>query len=431
MKIRQCFTALVLATAIVSVSQVALLADSRPSGRRNAVTDWNDVAITVLSIDPGLVVDSRAYAIMHAAIHDAVNGIERRYQPYTADLTSPDASLDAAVAAAARDVLVVCSPSQQATIEAAYTEALAAIADGPAKDAGVALGQQSAQANLDRRADDGFSTVAEPLYAPTGAPGDYDFTPPFDAPPFGPLAALPGWGRLTPFGIDVDDHRVPGPDRLGSMRYAQDFNLLKSIGSQDSQTRTADQTLLARFWFEFSPIGWNRIANTAVSQQGFDAWESARVLALVNFAIADGYIAGFAEKYRFRFWRPYTAIRRGGEDGNRFTDADPDWQPLFFDATYFIPPVPDYPSTHTVLGAAAAEVLSRLVGLRVPFTTTSTSLPGVTRQFDSFKEAAIENGLSRVYGGIHFLHAVKDGYRQGQGIGRAVSRLLPAVKDKE
>jgi membrane-associated phospholipid phosphatase len=365
---------------------------------------------------------------MHAAIHDAVNGIERRYQPYTADLSSPGASVDAAVAAAAHEVLAVLSPSQQQTIEAEYTAALAAIPDGPAKEAGVALGRQSARANLDRRANDGLGAVGEPVYVPTGAPGDYDFTPPFDAPPNGPIALLPGWGRVTPFGISLEEHRVPGPDRLDSVQYARDFNLLKSIGQLDSPTRTPEQTDIAHFWFEFSPIGWNRIANIAVRQKGLDAWQSARVLALVNFALADGYIAGFAEKYRFRFWRPYTAIRRGGEDGNRFTDSDPAWLPLFSDATFFIPPVPDYPSTHTVLGAAAAEVLSRLVGSRVPFSTTSTTQPGVTRHFKSFKAAAIENGLSRVYGGIHFLHAVEDGYDQGKGIGRAVSRLLPAVE---
>jgi membrane-associated phospholipid phosphatase len=104
--------------------------------------------------------------------------------------------------------------------------------------------------------------------------------------------------------------------------------------------------------------------------------------------------------------------------------------PLFFDATYFIPPVPDYPSTHTVLGAAAAEVLDRLLGDHLRFDMTSTTLPGVTRRFKSFTEAAVENGLSRVYGGIHFLHAVKDGYAQGQGIGRSISRLLPPAHGK-
>ncbi len=431
MQIRQRFTRLALTTAIVSGIGATTLARAQPSSVENPVTHWNTVAITVLSLDPGLVLDSRAYAIMHAAIHDAVNGIERRYQPYTADLSSPDASVDAAVAAAARDVLVALSSTQQNTIETEYAAALDAIPDGSEKEAGVALGQESAHANLDRRSDDGLATIEELVYVPTGEPGDYDFTPPFDAPPNGPIALLPGWGRVTPFGIRLKDHRLRGPDRLDGKKYARDYNLVKSIGSLDSSLRTPEQTEIARFWFEFSPIGWNRIANRAVSQKDLDVWDSARVLALVNFALADGYIAGFEAKYHFRFWRPYTAIRQGEGDDNPGTDGDPTWLPLFSDATYFIPPVPDYPSTHTVLGAAAAEVLTRLLGRHVSFSMTSTSLPGVTRQYNSFKEAALENGISRVYGGIHFLHAVNDGYDQGQGIGRSISRLLPPAKGEQ
>ena len=149
-------------------------------------------------------------------------------------------------------------------------------------------------------------------------------------------------------------------------------------------------------------------------------------MALVNFALADGYIAGFAGKYQYRNWRPYTAIRRADEDGNPATTADKTWLPLE-SPTFFIPPVPDYPSTHSVLGAAAAEVLGEVFGDRISFVATSTSLPGVTRQFKSFSEAASENGMSRVYGGIHFLHAVQDGLQQGKGIGHSVSQLLPSV----
>jgi hypothetical protein len=399
---------------------------TRPIQNGNSVTQWNAIALQVLTSDPGLVLDSRAYAIMHAAIHDAVNGVERRYKPYTADLSSPGASVDAAVAAAAHDVLVVLSPSLQATVEIAYAAALLGIPDGPAKDAGITLGKQSAKANLARRANDGLANVNKPPYVPTGKPGDYDFTPPFDAPPLGPAALLPGWGRVTPFAIQLSEHKLPGPFSLKSEDYARDFNFVKTIGKLNSPTRTAEQTDIAVFWFEFSPIGWNRVANTIVLQQHLDVWRSARVMALVNFALADGYIAGFAAKYDFRFWRPYTAIRRAAEAGNPATTADPTWLPLM-SPTFFLPPVPDYPSTHSVLGAAAAEVLAQNFGDHTRFTVTSTSLPGVTRQFQNFSEAALENGMSRVYGGIHFLHAVQDGLRQGKGIGRSVSRLLPAV----
>jgi membrane-associated phospholipid phosphatase len=387
----------------------------------SVVTRWNAIAIQVLPVDPGLIQDSRAFAIMHAAIHDAVNGVERRYQPYTFSLSSPGASIDAAVAATARDVLVALSPGQKDVVEIAYASALLAIPEGPAKNAGIALGQQSAAANLMRRVGDGSDMAMSPPYVPTGEPGDYDFTPPLDQ-----TALFPGWGNVTPFGIDLDRHQLPGPDPLNSGRYAHDFNYVKSIGQLNSATRTAEQTDIALFWFEFSPMGWNRIANTIVRQQNVDVWEAARIMALVNFALADGYIAGFHAKYKFRFWRPYTAIRKAAEDGNPHTRPDSQWLPLQAPA-FFTPPVPDYPSTHSVLGAAAAEVLIQNFGDRVRFDVISTTLPGETRRFDSLTRAALENGLSRVYGGIHFLHAVQDGLQQGKKIGRAVSGLLPEV----
>jgi hypothetical protein len=418
-----------LAALMLLCSSVNARAGGAPRAEAgNAVTRWNAVAVQVLPVDPGLILDSRAFAIMHAAIHDAVNGVERRYQPYTAELSDPNASVDAAIAAAAHDVLVAMSPSQRTVVEIAYAAALLAVPDGAAKDAGIALGRSSAAANLARRSADGADAASGPPYVPTGGPGDYDFTPPFDRAPFGPAALFPSWGKVTPFAIDLSQHQLPGPDALSSADYASDFNLLKAIGRLDSKTRTTMQTDIALFWFEFSPMGWNRIANTIIRQERLDVWRSARLLALVNFALADGYIAGFDAKYRFRFWRPFTAIRKADADGNEATVADPNWLPLHAPA-FFIPPVPDYPSTHTVLGAAASEVLIENVGDRVQFKVVSTTLPGAIRRFDSISDAAHENGLSRVYGGIHFLHAVQDGCRQGKGIGRAVSRLLPALSN--
>jgi hypothetical protein len=228
--------------------------------------------------------------------------------------------------------------------------------------------------------------------------------------------------------VEVLDHRLPGPLALSSREYARDFKLLKAIGRHDSSLRTAEQTDIAMFWFEFSPMGWNRIANSVLRQERADVWRSARIMALVNFALADGYIAGFGEKYRHRFWRPITAIRAADRDGNPATEADQNWMPLQAPA-FFIPPVPDYPSTHTVLGAAAAEVLIQNFGDRLRFDVVSTTLPGATRTFQSLSDAAHENGMSRVYGGIHFLHAVQEGCRQGKSVGRVVSRLLAPVRD--
>jgi hypothetical protein len=311
-------------------------------------------------------------------------------------------------------------------VEIAYHAALLAIPEGAAKSAGITLGQQAAAANLERRLADGFDTATQPAYVSTGAPGDYDFTPPFDVAPLGPGALFPGWGRVTPFAIELADHKLKAPLALTSREYTRDFQYLKSIGRLDSRTRTAEQTDMALFWFEFSPLGWNRIANTVVMQKRLDVWRSARIMALVNFAIADGYIAGFDAKYQYRFWRPVTAIRRAASDGNPDTQADVNWLPLAAPA-FFTPPVPDHPSTHTVLGAAVAEVLIRNFGDHTQFSVISTTLPGAIRQFKRFSDAARENGMSRVYGGIHFQHAVREGYGLGQGIGRTVSKQLPAI----
>lgn len=394
------------------------VAQQRPA---NAVVHWNGVAAQAFAPIHGTnsIGQSRTLAIVQAAVHDAVNAIDRRYAAYTPGVpAAPNASVDAAVAAAARDALVALLPEQAALVEAAYEAALQALPDGQAKTEGVATGQAAARANLARRLNDGADGAAEPVYVPRDEPGDYQFTAPFD------FAFLPGWGRVQPFVIDVTAHRLPGPLPLGSAAYAKDLAQVRSIGQLQSTTRTAEQAEIARFWYEDSPLGWNRIANTAVQQRKLDNWDAARTFALVNFAMADGFIAGFAEKYEHRFWRPVTAIHAAGDDGNPHTRADALWEPLLV-----TPPVPDYPSTHTVLGWAAAEVLIELFGDRLRYETTSLTLPGVSRGFRGFSQAAEENGDSRVYAGIHFRHAVKEGRRQGRGIGKAVATTaLPAVR---
>lgn len=408
--------AVVLAVAANAQSDAAR-ANSPRHG--NAITDWNTVAIKAFTPFEGTnpMAHSRILAILHASIHDALNAIDRRYASYTPGVpASPGASPEAAVASAARTVLVALFPEQSPMVNEAYARALLALPDGPAKVAGIVTGQSAAEATLARRLGDGAEKGAEPAYVPRPGPGEYQFTPPFT------FAAQPGWGRVQPFIIDLKEHEVEGPQPLDSLQYTRDFDYLKAIGRIDSTVRTEEQSETAKFWYEDSTLGWNRIANTLVRRRRLDLWSAARVLALVNFAMADGFIAGFEAKYHFRFWRPETAIRDAAADGNPMTEPDPYWQPYMFS-----PPVPDYPSTHTVLGWAAAEVLMEHVGDRVPFSMTSLTLPGVTRKFRAVSQAAQENALSRIYAGIHFRHAVRDGRRQGRSIGRAVAEALEPV----
>jgi hypothetical protein len=389
----------------------------RPS---NAVTHWNAIAEAAFTPTQGTnpMDQSRTLAIFHAAIHDALNAIQRRFESYTPGLTAaPRANSDAAVAAAAHDVLVALLPSQAALVDSAYAEALAAIYEGPAKNGGIATGRAAAQATLARRQGDRAEDATQPAYVPRPGAGEYQFTPPFN------FAAQPGWGDVQPFIIDLREHVLEGPLPLASPKYARDLAYVKAIGDIHSTVRTADQSEIAEFWYEDSPLGWNRIANTVVRQRELDPWEAARTLALVHFAMADGFIAGFGAKYGFRFWRPVTAIHNAATDNNPQTTPDANWQPFLI-----TPPVPDYPSTHTVLGWAAAEVLIELFGDKQRFTATSLTLPGVTRGFKRFSDAAEENGLSRLYAGIHFRDAVRAGRRQGRSIGQAVAEALRPVR---
>ncbi len=382
-------------------------------GRADIVIDWNVIATTAgPASGKNAVEQTRIYAITHAAIYDALNAIERRNKPYALEQRAePGASPEAAVATAAHDVLVALLPSQLAMLNAAYDAALAAIADDPVKTNGIAIGQAAAAAILALRSTDGSNLIVP--YAPGTNPGDYQLTPPNFAP-----AVLPGWGQVTPFALASGSQFRPDPPRfldLTSARYTKDYNEVKEIGELNSTTRTPEQSEIARFWYEGSPTGWNRIARVVSAQQALDPWQNARLFGLLNFAMADGFIAGFDAKYIYNFWRPITAIRAGDTDNNPDTDAEPAWS-----AFLVTPGTPDYTSTHSVLSAAAAEVLARFFGTDgISFTTTSgVPFAGITRSFTSFSQAAQENADSRVYAGIHFRTACRHGLSQGKQIGR-------------
>ena len=212
---------------------------------------------------------------------------------------------------------------------------------------------------------------------------------------------------------------------MTSPTYARDFNEVKSVGGKVSAARTADQTEIARFWFE-GPGNWNTIARTVAASRSLDVRDSARLLALTNMAMADAYIAGFKIRYAYDSWRPITAIREGDNDGNDATAGDPTW-----DSHQNTPAVSDYPSTQSTFSAAAAVVLASLLGGdQASFTVTSGKpFEGLTRSFSSFSQAARESADSRVYAGIHFRSACEDGLALGRKIGqRTVTLYLQPVR---
>jgi hypothetical protein len=234
---------------------------------------------------------------------------------------------------------------------------------------------------------------------------------------------------VTPFTLRSGaQFRLDPPEYfdLTSEEYTADYNEVKSVGEVNSPSRTAEQSQIAAFWYEPSAQGWNRLTRVVSAQHNLDLWENARLFALVNFALADAYIAHFDSKYLYNFWRPVTAIRAGDTDGNPDTVADPAW-------TSFLvtPSIPDYPSGHSTAGGAAAMALARFFGQdQIPFTTTSgPPFPGITRTFVSFSHAAQENADSRVFAGIHFPTACTDGLRLGKQVGRFVfNHSLDPVK---
>ena len=397
------------------------------------VTKWNGIAGNA-SFTSGLSgippFESRLYAVTHAAIHDALNAIDRRYSPYALNsLLVPGASPEAAVATAAHQVLVnqfnlliaYGLAPQQAMLDAAYVSSLAAIPAGPAKDAGILVGQAAAAAILSMRANDGWNhqIVQDFAYIQGTAPGEYRFTAPNN------FAFLPNWGKLPPFVLFRADQYLPSPPYpVDSKRYTADYNEIKNLGGDGvttPSTRTPDQTQIALFWFESSPLGWNRIARTVSASRGLGLWENARLFALLNFASADGYIGSFYAKYHYKYWRPITAIHLGDIDGNPDTVGDSTWTPLLE-----TPAIPDYDSGHSVQGGAISEIMRLFFGTdNIAFTTCSTSMPAgstcndsspVTRSYTSFSQAAAENGASRVLVGIHFRKAVTEGIDHGAQI---------------
>ena len=263
-----------------------------------------------------------------------------------------------------------CGAAGVASVEADYAAALGAIPDGRAKTRGIEVGQAAAAAILALRAADGADTPLIDTDYPQGtSPGEYRFTPGT------PFAFAPGWGDVTPFVLRDSSQFRPGPPyAVTSRKYTADFNEVKRLGGDGVTTpsaRTAEQTEIALFWVESSPLQWNRIARAVSADTRLDLWEQARLFGLLNMALADGYIGSFDTKYHYNYWRPVTAIQTADTDGNPNTSADPTWTPLVT-----TPPIPDYDSAHSVEGGAAAKVLKRFFGTdHISFETCSLTLP--------------------------------------------------------
>jgi PAP2 superfamily protein len=404
-------------TVVLSYASLAVpaIGSARSTAQSvDPVVEWNRTLLSIVrtpKAQPATVHPTRSFAIMHAAIYDAVNAIDRTHQPYAVRVPGQprDASQEAAAAAAAHEVLVALYPAFKSALDAELQQSLTPIAEGRDKGAGIRIGQAVADQLLALRSNDGSDAPPIP-YVFGNAPGDYQSTPPN----FPKQPQFTHWSLVTPFALKGANQFRPGPPpALTGDRYGDAFNQVESLGIAGSTTATSDEAEVGRFWNGAIQNYWNEIAQTASSANHLTTAQKARLFALLNLSFADGVIAFYDAKYTYNLWRPVTAIRAADPGMNPDTVGDPNWLPEVGNTT----PDPSYPGAHAVISAAAAEVLiSVLERDHLDFTVTSEVLPGVERSFTSISAAAEEATMSRVFAGVHFRFDLTSGHRLGRDV---------------
>ena len=403
-RVRAGLTGLVVAT-------VALLALAVASpARADTVTEWNLNASSALFVTAGQPPQLSVphLAMVHGAVCDAVNAIEGSHEGYliSSRLATPSDSKEAAAATAAYHMLLSIVPGQQAVLDAQYAASLAGIPEGTSKRRGIAVGEAAAAAMKAARTDDGRFGAFR--FAVGSAPGVW--RPVLPAFVNDPNAWLKD---VKPFLIESSSQfRSKGPLPLTSRKYAREFAEVKSLGSATSTTRTADETLAARYWAENPPATWSRIFRTLSTQQGLSMAENARLFAMLYMTAADALISVWDDKAHSSFWRPITAIREADTDGNPATEPDAAWLPLIAN-----PPYPEHPSGHTGLSGSIVATLQEFFGTdKVAWTDTNNA--GLTRSFTRFSQAIDEIVDARVWSGIHFRTADEQGARIGRQVAK-------------
>lgn len=410
---------LVFVILICTQTHAWALNNHQPAMQEEVILQWNRVLMeTILTPGqhPATIMPVRSYSIMHAAMFDAVNSIEGSHTPYLTDVPgSQNASVRAAAAQAARDVLVGLYPTRVAIFDAELAVSLQGIEEYRAQQ-GIRVGQIVAERILAVRATDGWN-APPPAYVLPATPGNWQPVAPANA-----AATFTHYPSVLPFAINSPGQFAPGPPpSMTSAQYAADLNEVKEIGAVNSATRTADQTQVARLWANVgTPTNflfvWNNVARTVSEARSLSTVERARLFALTNIALHDTLQVTFASKFHHGLWRPLTAIRRADEDGNANTVADPAWLSLIPS-----PPYPSYAGNMAGIGTSQSTILAQFFGRDdISFQHTWAGAGGATRSYAGFSVMADEQARARVYGGIHFTF---DNVA-GQSVGRNVANYI-------
>jgi hypothetical protein len=373
--------------------------------RADVIMDWNAKA-DAIGIEKQLLntANARGQAMLHVAMFEAINAIDKRYTPYKLNLVADRVtSREAAASSAAHDVLVALYPDQKADLDATLATSLSAIADGEAKSKGIELGKRAAAEIIALRANDGNN--APESYRPQASPGVY-------VPTIVPIESTAA--KLTPFVMrTASQFRPAPPPALTSEVWTRDLNEIREIGSLNSGKRSAEQTTIGRFWFFTGPRTYNPIVRQIATARNMDMVDCARLYALTAMAATDAFIAVFDGKYAHNLWRPITAIRNADATNNPATPREASWLPLGM-----TPMHPEYPCAHCITASAVSNVLQSVVGNEVgEITLVSPTAPGVTRKWTRLQDYSDEVSNARIYAGFHYRFSIEAGKAMGKKIG--------------
>ena len=404
-----------LAVAVTASLSVASAKPPKPTAvPPDAVLIWNTNTVNAVraSTPTKFQTDGMVYmSYVQAAVYDAVTKIEGRYQPYH-DFTvavGPGASVQAAVAAAARTTLDYYLPDQQSVVDAQYTAYIASLSGNVS--GGVAVGEAAAQDIIAFRTGDGLK-AATPSYGGIGPilPGQWQLQP-------NQAVQTPWLATMRPFLLEqASQFRAGPPPSLTSHRYAKDLNETEAYGALNSTVRTSEQKAIAYFWVGNNINQYNQTMQTVVGQHGMDLVDAAHLLAIGEIVATDAGIACYDSKFFYQFWRPITAIRNADKDGNPDTTADPAWQALLG-----VPGHPEYPSQHGCFTAGFSDALAaalhtKHLDVTMPGGENGSSVLTTTQHFNDVDDMQDQVVDARVWLGFHFRNSVKQGEMLGNRV---------------